>query len=280
MNPFYTDATSLIPFTQIVAEQANKVLTIRLNRPEKRNAFTPTMIAELAYVLQFAKYNNDVWCVVLEAEGGVFCAGMDLNVFHNPDLDIKNEFLPQPNREITIGDAFTMLCKPSIAKVLGNVYAGGFLFICGCTFVVATQNVEFSLPEVKRGIFPMQVMASLLKIMPQRKVLEMCILGKNYTAEEVFRMGIVTHLVPQKEYPKQTQISIDDYTNQLINSVLENSPFAIQKGLEAFNELENIGEENRHSFLINQLNEIRKSDDAQEGINAFKEKRKPIWKNI
>lgn len=279
MNPFFSDASRLISFTQIIVEESKNVLTIKLNRPEKRNAFTPTMIAELAYSLQYAQHNSEIWCVVLEANGPVFCAGMDLNVFQNPDLDIKNEELPQPQREITIGDAFTMLCKPSIAKVEGNVFAGGFLFVCGCTFVIATENVEFSLPEVKRGIFPMQVMASLLKIMPQRKVLEMCVLGKSYTAKEAYEMGIVTHLVHSNDNPNESKISIQEFVDELVNEILQNAPFAIRKGMEALNVLENIEESMKHAFLINQLNEIRKSEDAQEGINAFREKRKPIWKN-
>ncbi|MCU0325520.1 MAG: enoyl-CoA hydratase-related protein [Spirosomaceae bacterium] len=279
MNPFFKDASRLISFTQILVEESKNVLTLKLNRPEKRNAFTPTMIAELAYALQYAQHNSEIWCVVLEAKGPVFCAGMDLNVFQNPDLDVKNDDLPNPTREITIGDAFMMLCKPSIAKVEGNVLAGGFLFVCGCTFVVATKNVEFGLPEVKRGIFPMQVMASLLRIMPQRKVLEMCVLGKNYTAKDAFEMGIVTHLIGSNDNFALKHCSIDEFVDDLINEILQNAPFAITKGMEALNGLDSIEESEKHAFLINQLNQIRKSEDAQEGINAFREKRKPVWKN-
>lgn len=258
-----------VVFSLIKVKQEGHVFTITLNRPEKKNAFTPTMIQEIAFALEYAHFQNDIWCVVLEAEGTVFCAGMDLNVFQNPDLDIKNTSLPQPLKEITIGDAFKYLEKPCTAKVVGSVFAGGFLFIGGCTFVVASENAQFGLPEVKRGIFPMQVMATLLKIMPQRKVLEMCILGKNYTATEAKELGIVTHL--------STKENIHSDTNHLIESILENSPFAIKKGLEALNHLSNIRENEQHEYLINILQEIRESDDAKEGILAFKEKRKPNW---
>lgn len=272
MNHFFEKADKLIDFKFLKVEINHHSLKIKLNRSEKRNAFTPTMLKELAYALQYANENDEVWCVVLEAEGSVFCAGMDLNVFQNPDLDIKNDEIPEANREITIGDAFAMLHKPCIAKVEGSVFAGGFLFICGCTFVVSTQNAIYGLPEVKRGIFPMQVMASLLKIMPERKVLEMCVLGKNYSAKEAFELGLVTHLVSENEM-------IDDVIEDLVNQVLENSPFAIKKGLEAFQQLPNLSENEKHEYLIGQLNAIRNSDDAKEGITAFKEKRKPIWKN-
>ncbi|RFS14829.1 enoyl-CoA hydratase/isomerase family protein [Emticicia sp. C21] len=247
------------------------LFVITLNRPEKRNAFTPTMVHEIAFALAYANYQSDIWCVLLEAEGRVFSAGMDLNVFQNTELDIKNENLPKPNNEITLGDAFKSLSKPCVAKVKGDVLAGGFLLIGGCTFVVAIEEANFSLPEVKRGIFPLQVMATLLKIMPQRKVLEMCILGKKYTAKEALNLGLVSNL--------SSKDTIEKDTDDLIKVILGGSPFAIKKGIEAYHNLSDFPENEQHQYLISLLQEIRGSADAQEGIQAFKEKREPIWKN-
>lgn len=255
----------------IKTELKKNLFIITLNRPEKRNAFTPTMVHEIAFALEYANSHNDIWCVLLEAEGPVFCAGMDLNIFQNRELDILNEGLPKANKEIIFGDAFKNLSKPSIAKLKGDVLAGGFLLIGGCTFVVAVEEANFSLPEVKRGIFPLQVMATLLKIMPQRKVLEMCILGKKYTAKEAFDLGLVSHL--------SSNDTIEEDTNDLIKVILSGSPFAIKKGLEAYQNLSDIPESEQHQYLISLLQEIRGSSDAQEGIQAFKEKRVPIWRN-
>ncbi|MER0438641.1 enoyl-CoA hydratase-related protein [Emticicia sp. W12TSBA100-4] len=260
-----------VEFQLIKAQQNDNLFTITLNRAEKRNAFTPTMLQELAFALEFAHQANDIWCVLIQAEGPAFCAGMDLTIFQNPALDIQNESLPKPMKEITIGDAFKNLEKPCIAKVEGSVFAGGFLIIGGCSFVVSVNDALFGLPEVKRGIFPMQVMATLLKIMPQRKVMEMAILGKNYSAKEAFELGIVTH-ISLKE-------NIEQETKSLINSILENSPFAIKKGFEAINNFSNLPENQQHHYLLGILQEIRESEDAKEGILAFKEKRKPVWRN-
>jgi enoyl-CoA hydratase/carnithine racemase len=255
----------------IKTELRQNVFVITLNRPEKRNAFTPTMVHEIAFALAYANSNTDVWCVILEAEGPVFCAGMDLNVFQNPSLDIVNEALPRPQKEITLGDAFSNLLKPSVAVVRGDVIAGGFLLTGGCTFVIATEKSGFSLPEVQRGIFPLQVMATLLRIMPQRKVLEMCITGKRYSAKEAFNLGLVTHLSEVEE--------IDNNTANLINTILSGSPFAISKGMEALRNLSLIAGSEQHQYLIGMLQEIRNSADAQEGIQAFREKRPPTWHN-
>ncbi|AFK05159.1 Enoyl-CoA hydratase/isomerase [Emticicia oligotrophica DSM 17448] len=262
---------SEVEFKLIKVNKSGNLFTITLNRPEKRNAFTPIMLTELAYALAYAHYHSEVWCVLLKAEGPAFCAGMDLNVFQNPSLDIENLKLPKPIKEVTIGDAFKYLEKPCIAQVEGSVFAGGFLLIGGCSFVVSVEDAQFGLPEVKRGIFPMQVMATLLKIMPQRKAMEMAILGKNYTAQEAFNLGIVTHICSKE--------NIENEANQLVESILENSPFAIRKGFEAINQLNNLSEVEQHQYLLSVLQEIRQSEDAREGILAFKEKRKPVWKN-
>jgi enoyl-CoA hydratase/carnithine racemase len=262
---------SRVELKLIKTETRQNLFVIKLSRPEKRNSFTPTMVHEIAFALAYANNQSDIWCVLLEAEGPVFCAGMDLNVFQNPELDVKNESLPKPDKEITLGDAFKSLSKPCIAKVSGDVLAGGFLMVGGCTFVVATEEASFSLPEVKRGIFPLQVMATLLKIMPQRKVMEMCILGKKYTAKEAFDLGLVTHI--------STNALIDGDINNLVEIIVSGSPFAIRKGIEAYQNLSEIPENEHHQYLVNLLKEIRVSADAQEGIMAFKEKRVPVWLN-
>jgi enoyl-CoA hydratase/carnithine racemase len=258
-------------FNFIKTQRENNLFSITLNRPAKRNAFTPTMVNEIAFALEYAQNEQDIWCVLINAEGPVFCAGMDLNVFQNPDLDQKNETLPAPQKEVNLGDAFKNLTKPSIAKVEGSVFAGGFLIIGGCTFVISTEEAEFGLPEVKRGLFPMQVMSTLLKVTTRRKALEMCILAKNYSASEAKELGIVTHL--------SSESTIDEACNSIVESIFSHSPFAIQKGIEAFNAIPEIMENEQFTFLVNKLQEIRSSEDAKEGINAFKEKRKPVWRN-
>ena len=130
---FYTESDiqkfHSVELQLIKTQQDGNLFTITLNRAEKRNAFTPTMLQELAFALAFAHQSQDIWCVLLQAEGPAFCAGMDLSIFQNPALDIQNDSLPKPIKEITIGDAFKNLEKPCIAKVEGSVFAGGFLLI-------------------------------------------------------------------------------------------------------------------------------------------------------
>ncbi|MCE7041169.1 enoyl-CoA hydratase/isomerase family protein [Dyadobacter sp. CY312] len=259
-----------VEFLFIQTELKGHVFHITLNRPEKRNAFTPTMAEEITFALTFAHYNPEVRCVILNANGTVFCAGADLIAFHNPDVDLKNETLPAIREEVKLGDAFAQLLKPSIAVVEGPVLAGGFLMICGCTFVLGVESSTFSLPEVKRGIWPMQVMASLLQIMPPRKVLEMSITGKSYSAQEAVNLGLVTEI-----FGKDT---IKDEAQKLASLISSNAPYAISVGMKALQNLAEIPQSEQQTFLKKQLNKLLESEDAKEGTIAFKEKRNPVWK--
>ncbi|GGC08245.1 enoyl-CoA hydratase/isomerase family protein [Dyadobacter sediminis] len=257
-------------FLYIKTSLADHTFTITLNRPHKRNAFTPSMAAEITFALAFAHYHSDVRCIIINAEGPVFCAGADLNAFHDLAADTENTSLPAAREEIRLGDAFAELLKPSIAQVEGAVIAGGFLMVCGCTFVVCTNECTFSLPEVKRGIWPMQVMASLLNIIPPRKILEMAITGKSYNADEAFQAGLVTS-VTEKE-------SIAEHVKTLATEICRNAPLAIQSGMKALTKLRNIPPNEQHAFLKAQLDHLLQTEDAREGTRAFKEKRTPVWK--
>ncbi|HEV7348888.1 enoyl-CoA hydratase/isomerase family protein [Telluribacter sp.] len=265
-----TRSFSQVDFIFIRTTQQEHIFRIRLNRPEKRNAFTPTMADEIAYALAYAHYREDVWCVIVEAEGPVFCAGADLNAFHDSSVDTKNTTMPKPRVSVTLGDAFLELVKPCIAQVEGAVLAGGFLLIAGCTFVVSVPDATYGLPEVKRGIWPMQVMASLLRILPPRKVLEICITGNSFSAEEALTMGLVTRVVEKAEIQAKVE--------ELARQICQNAPLAIRVGMETINQLGEVPERRKHAFLKAQLEKILESDDAKEGISAFKEKRLPVWK--
>jgi len=259
-----------VQFLYIKTFLKGNIFEITLDRPEKRNAFTPTMANEIAYALAYAKGQIEIRCVIMKAEGPVFCAGADLNAFHDPMADQKNLTLPESIEEVRLGEAFASLHKPCIAQVEGSVFAGGFLIICGCTFVVSVPEANFSLPEVKRGIWPMQVMASLLDVIPKRKILEMSITGKSYSAEEGLHLGIVTQISDKEIIEKEV--------HKLANVICSNAPYAIKSGIEALQNISDIAENDRHNYLKSQLDKLLKSEDAKEGTAAFKEKRNPIWK--
>ncbi len=256
-------------FAHLLVEEKDHLLTLTLNRPEKKNALNPVLFRELAYALNYGHYNREVWAVVIAAKGDVFCAGADLKAFSGSTEETTST-VPEASGEVVIGNVFNGLHKPCIAKVHAPVYAGGFLIICGCTHVIATDNATFSLPEVKRGLFPFQVMQSLLQIMPARAVLDFCMRAKNMNAAEAETCGLVSKVVAAEK--------LDDEVQTLVNEIFQFSPSAIRLGLEAFDNLKKIPAADAHVYLKQMLGECIQTEDAAEGMAAFIEKRNPTWK--
>jgi enoyl-CoA hydratase/carnithine racemase len=256
-------------FAHLLVEEENHLLTITLNRPEKKNAMNPVIIRELAYTLAYAHHNVNIWAVVIAAKGDVFCAGADLRSFSNTNPETSISTIPEPDSEIVFGDIFLQLHKPCIAKVNASVYAGGFLIICGCTHVIATPEVKFGLPEAKRGIWPFQVMQSMLQIMPARTVIDFCMRARTIDAKEAEKLGLVSQIVSADK--------LDETVQNLINEISQYSPSAIRLGLKAYDKLKTKTAAEAHSYLKQMLMEVVQTDDAKEGIAAFAEKRKPVW---
>lgn len=269
MNLYTIDQTREIhqhTFNFIGVEFAQHVLTITLNRAEKKNALHPQMVNEIAFAMQFAHFEKDVWVIVFQAKGNVFCAGADLKAFSG-NTERHDSTIPAPAREVVIGELFAKVYTPTIAKVTGDVYAGGFFFLAGCNFVVAQDDITLGLPEVKRGLFPFQVMAALMRVMPPRKVMDWCIRGYNLPVTEAAEYGLVTRVATADE--------IDRITEEIIAELLNGSPTAIRNGLEAYDHIRPSSEE--HQYLLNLLKQTLITKDGQEGLRAFREKRRPKW---
>ena len=150
--------------------------------------------------------------------------------------------------------------------------AGGFLLVGGSTHVVAAESATFSLPEVKRGLFPFQVMASLLEIMPARTVLDLCLRAQTLAASDALKIGLVTMVVPITE--------LDIAINHLVDEMRQFSPTAMQVGLRAYQQLKSLPLEQRQAFLHDQFQQIQQTADAKEGMAAFLEKRPPQWSGL
>lgn len=251
-------------YTQLAVE--DHILTITLDRANKKNALHPKLVHELAFGLHYAHFNKDIWAVVIKAKGNVFCAGADLKAMAGY-IEENDSTIPDPNGELLIGELFNKVYKPTIAVVTGDVYAGGFFFLAGCNIVLSLDTVKFGLPEVKRGLYPFQVMAALLKVMPARKVLDWCIRGYNLPVGEAVQYGLVSELC--------TTDNIENRLQSIIDELKQNSPSAIRYGLEAYDHIQPSAAE--HKYLFDMLQKTIGSKDGMEGLRAFREKRLPQW---
>lgn len=257
------------PLRHLLVDERDHVLTLTLNRPEKKNALNPTLLNELAYALAYAHYAPSVWVVVIAAMGDTFCAGMDLKALQAGE--IGGDTVPLSAGPVRLGELMAGLHKPSIVRVQGSVYAGGFLLVGGATYAVAAESAVFALPEVKRGLFPFQVLAILLDLMPARKALDLCLRGQSLSATEALAVGLVTQVMPTAE--------IDQAVAALVADLTAVSPTALRFGLKAYEQLKNLPQSQQQAFLHDQFGQIQQTDDAREGMAAFLEKRAPNWRN-
>lgn len=220
------------------------VCKVILARPEKRNAFTPTMVNEIYHAFQVINKDDTIKVVLIEAEGPIFCAGMDLKTFDNPVLDVVNPDIN--NQNISLGEVFDSLLKPSIALVDGNVIAGGFLIVLGCTYVFANPAVQFKLPELDLGIFPFQVMAGLLKVIPEKQVLQLCLDTAYFGFDRALKLGIVDGELDRK------------YVDALVASFANKEVSAMKEGIRSLRKLKSIPVAEQFTYLKGVLDSLKK----------------------
>ena len=205
----------------------DEVFYLTLNRANKKNALHPQMQNEIAFCFDYISQNNEIKLVVIQSTGDTFSAGADLKALSN-NIEPHNSTIPNPNKKIILGNLFNNLYKPKLAVVEGNVYAGGLLIVAGCNYVLSLKDITLSLPEVKRGIFPLQVMQSISSIIGLKKTIDWCIRGYKINAEIAKQWGLVDEISDKEKVQNSVKKWIEDFSG--------NSNKAIEFGLKAFQE--------------------------------------------
>ena len=244
------------------------VLSITLNRPEKRNAINTVMGNEIAYALSYALQEKNIRVVVIKAKGKVFCAGGDLATMSGKVAETTST-VPKIGGFDSISSLIRNLNKPVICKIQGSVYAGALLMVTNATHAIAVDDAKFAAPEIKRGIWPFMVMAGLFRVMPKRQGLDFIMRGEAIDAMTAEKYGLITQAVPKDE--------LDLRVDELANDIANLPPNTMKMGLEAYNQQDSMSFDEAIPYLNEQLKECLKSEDAKEGITAFFEKRQPTW---
>ena len=242
---------------------SNHVLTITLNRPEKKNALNNVMMNEICYALCYAKQERRIRVVIIAAEGDVFCAGADLR------REKAESNVPKIEGSDDISLLIRHLYKPVICKIQGSVHAGALLMVTNSTHAIAVDDAKFSAPEILRGVWPHMVMAGLFRVMPKRAGLDFCMRGQAIDAKKAEEWGLINHSVPKNELDKV----VSDMASDLANL----APGTMQFGLEAYVNQDGMNFDEALPYLGKKSAETFAGPDAQEGIAAFLEKRDPNW---
>ena len=244
---------------------SNNILTITLNRPEKKNAINNVMMNELNYALAYAKQERSIRVVVIAAEGDIFCAGADLR------REESESNIPKLENADDVSLALRHLYKPVICKIQGSVLAGALLMVSNSTHAIAIKEAKFSAPEIKRGLWPFMVMAGLFRVMPRRAGLDFVMRGQPINAKKAEEWGLINESVNKDE--------LDSRVSNLASELASLAPGTMQFGLEAYEKQDSMSFDEALPYLQKQIAKCFEGDDAKEGISAFLEKRKPKWKN-
>ncbi|WP_408341704.1 enoyl-CoA hydratase-related protein [Paraburkholderia sp. RL17-337-BIB-A] len=244
------------------------VATVTLARPEALNAVDLATEAELQRVWTELEHDRDVRVVVLTGEGErAFCVGADLK---NPSVSgVEYWTAPRPGGFGGIALRET-LNVPVIARVNGYALGGGFEMVLGCDLVVACDEASFGLPEALVGRMPLDGGMTLLqRQIPYRQAMAMLMTGRRISAREGLEMGLVNEVVPRTE--------LDAAVERWVQALLACAPLSLQAIKQVVKRTSTLSPADAQALRLPALVAALQSEDANEGVRAFQEKRKPVW---
>lgn len=250
-------------------ERNGAVMTIVIDREARRNALNEAVAAGITAGLDAAEADRSVRAVVLTGAGDkAFCAGGDLQLQSDGtpftiDAADPRHYVARLLRRM---DACRL---PLVARVNGPALAGGFGLLCACDVAVAREDALLGVTEVKVGIFPMMILPYLLRVVPYRRMMELCLTGELMTAGDAAADNIVNYAVPATE--------LDAKTEWLLDRITGKSPTGIRLGKQALAKIREMSTDSALEYAQFMLANMSRTKDAREGMLAFNEKRAPNW---
>jgi enoyl-CoA hydratase len=247
---------------------ADGVATIALDQPETRNALSDDVLDDLIEAFEMARDDDGVRCVVLTStHEKVFSSGGNLGGFAAAAPLVHKHWATDrfPRLFRMIGE----LGKPTICAANGHVLAGALGLALACDLIVAREGVRFGTPEINVGVFPFIIMALIYRNVPRKKATELLLLGEQISAAEAERIGIVNRVVPAEEF--------DAFVADWAAKLAAKSPVMMRLGKDALFRQQDMALDDALEFLHSQLTLAFSTEDIQEGVKAFFEKRDPVW---
>ena len=256
--------------TALTQTTQGAIHTITLSRPDVRNAFNDEVIAELNAAFEDAGKANDVRCVVLAAEGPAFCAGADLNWMRRMADYTRDENLADAGCLADMLHTIYTCPKPTIARVQGDVFAGGVGLVAACDMAISVDTATYCLSEVKLGLIPATISPYVIRAMGARASHRYFLTAERFNAAEAHRIGLVHEVV--------TADALDDKLQELTQALVSASPNAVKACKQL---VQDVAEKDIDSALrartIEGIADIRASAEGKEGVQSFLQKRKPNW---
>jgi methylglutaconyl-CoA hydratase len=257
-------------YTTLAVESRNGVGILWMRRPEVRNAFNETMIAELTRALEGFDRDPAIRAVVLAGEGPAFCAGADLNWMKKMAGYGFEENHADALALARMLHTLATLAKPTVARVHGPAFAGGMGLVAACDIAVATYDAEFCLSEVKLGLIPATIGPYVAAAMGERMARRYFLTAERFDAAEAYRIGFVQEVCPADE--------LDATVNAILGHLVAAGPAALAATKDLIRAVTNRPlSEDLIQDTATRIATIRASKEGREGIRSFLEKRKPAW---
>lgn len=255
--------------SEVLYEIKDKTATITINRPERRNSLNDNVMVGLNDYFDQAAADPSVSAVVLTGAGGTFCAGADLGGSFGAD---KSFLDMHEDRSYYAGLLVKMhRCpKPILAAIEGYCLAGGMGLCLSSDVVIASDDAQFGVPEIKRGLWPYMVTSVLIRNVGRKKAAELCMTGDRIPAAEAERIGMINYCVPKDEF--QAKVA------EMAGKLSSYSPAVMGLGKSSFYRIADMNMDDALNYLRSQLTINTQVEDLMEGIAAFMEKRDPVWK--
>ncbi len=251
------------------ADRNGAVMTIVINRPERRNALNEAVATGIVHALDAAEADRGVRAVVLTGAGDrAFCAGGDLQ----PGADGTPFAIDAADPRHYVVRLLRRMdaCRlPLVARVNGAALAGGLGLVAACDLVVAREDALIGVSEVKVGLFPMMILPYLLRSIPYKRMMELCLTGEPILAREAVADGLVNHVAPAGE--------LDAKTDWLVARIVDKSPTGIRLGKQALAKIREMSTESALEYAQFMLANMARTRDAAEGFAAFNARRAPNW---
>lgn len=256
-------------FSTLNLEVANQTATLTLNRADKRNAITPQMIGDLMAALEEVE-RSAARVAILTGAGKAFCAGMDLAALKDFPSQSPEQIVADARR---IAGLFRRICtfpKPLIAAVNGAAVAGGCGLATFADFTLAVPEAKFGYTEVRIGFMPAIVATFVVRQVGEKRARDLLMTGRIFEAEEAQRLGLVNEIVTGDRLMARAR--------ELAASLLELSPVSLKFTKRLLNKFVAAEIDRDLEWAVEESSRIRATADFREGLQAFLDKRKPVWR--
>ena len=250
--------------SELLNKKQNSILTLTLNRPEKRNALNDNLINSLKDALHKANKDEELRAVIIKGAGKDFCSGADLSALQKISESDVLENLQDAENLLNLFSLIRKVKIPVIAAVYGRALAGGCGLATACDIVLAAKSAQFGYPEVKIGFVPAMVMAILRRNLSEKRSFELITKGFNFDAETAEKIGLINHVYADASFEEEVEKFVSDYTKVSRSAVILSKKLLYQIDGMTFQKALETGAE------VNTI--ARLTEDCQKGIAKFLDK--------